>query len=52
VDDSILPNGHPDDMIDAYSKQVKYQEPLLLFRQEDGTLRNVSSPAGPAFSRS
>src|SRR5713226_9422821 len=30
--DLILANGHPDDMIGRYSKQVRYQEPLLLFR--------------------
>jgi enediyne biosynthesis protein E4 len=48
--DLILANGHPDDMIDAYSMQVKYKEPLLLYRQgEDGKLRNVSDRGGPAF---
>ena len=34
--DLILANGHPDDMIDLYSHQVKYKEPLLLFHQESG----------------
>jgi hypothetical protein len=48
--DLILANGHPDDMIEKYSQQVKYKEPLLLFRQEGGKLRNVSAEAGPAFS--
>jgi hypothetical protein len=52
VVDLILANGHPDDMIDQYSQQVKYREPLLLFHQENGLLRNVSAEAGPAFSRS
>jgi hypothetical protein len=50
--DLILANGHPDDMIDMYSQQVKYKEPLLLFHQEAGKLRNVSAEAGPIFSRS
>jgi hypothetical protein len=50
--DLILANGHPDDMIDQYSPQVKYKEPLLLFHQERGTFRNVSDKAGPAFARS
>jgi hypothetical protein len=50
--DLILSNGHPDDMIEMYSPQVKYKEPLLLFHQENGKLRNVSAEAGPAFSRS
>src|SRR3989454_491309 len=38
--DLILSNGHPDDMIEMYSQQVRYKEPLLLFRQEKGLLRN------------
>jgi len=48
--DLILANGHPDDMIAEYSLQVKWKEPLLLFRQdESGKLRNVSSQGGTAF---
>jgi hypothetical protein len=39
-------------MIESYSPAVKYQEPLLLFHQEGGKLRNVSNEAGPAFGRS
>ena len=49
--DLILANGHPDDMIDQYSKQVHYREPLLLFHQEGGKLHDISAVAGPAFSR-
>jgi enediyne biosynthesis protein E4 len=49
--DLILANGHPDDMIESYSQQVKYREPLLLFHQENGRLRNVSAEAGPAFTK-
>jgi hypothetical protein len=52
VVDLILANGHPDDMIENYSPAVKYREPLLLFHQENGKLRNVSGGAGPAFARS
>jgi hypothetical protein len=48
--DLILANGHPDDMIDQYSQQVRYREPLLLFHQENGLLRNVSADAGSAFA--
>ncbi len=48
--DLILANGHPDDMIDNYSQQVHYREPLLLFHQgADGKLTNVSAQGGPAF---
>jgi hypothetical protein len=50
--DLILANGHPDDMIDSYSQQVRYKEPLLLFHQgRDGKLVNVSADAGPAFQK-
>jgi hypothetical protein len=49
--DLLLANGHPDDMVEMYSSQVKYREPLLLFHQEGGTLRNVSQQAGPAFQK-
>ncbi|MES1258721.1 MAG: CRTAC1 family protein [Acidobacteriota bacterium] len=50
--DLILANGHPDDMIENYSAQVKYAEPILLFHQENGKLRDVSAEAGPAFGKS
>ena len=41
--DLLLANGHPDDMIEHYSTQVKYKEPLLLFRNDGGKLRDVST---------
>src|SRR6266536_39602 len=50
--DLLLANGHPDDMIENYSTQVKYKEPLLLFHNDSGKLRDVSKGAGPAFERS
>jgi hypothetical protein len=51
--DLFLANGHPDDMIDHYSTQVHYREPLLLFHLgEDGKLHDVSDAAGPAFKKS
>jgi enediyne biosynthesis protein E4 len=50
--DLLLANGHPDDMIDNYSLQVHYKEPLLLFHKEaDGKLHDVSKDAGPVFHR-
>jgi len=49
--DLFLANGHPDDMIDLYSQQVKYKEPLLLFRHDGKKLTNVSAQAGPAFHK-
>jgi hypothetical protein len=50
--DLFLANGHPDDMIEGYSQTIRYREPLLLFRQEKGTLRNISAEAGPVFQKS
>jgi hypothetical protein len=50
--DLLLANGHPDDMIEHYSTHVKYKEPLLLFKNDNGQLRDVSAGAGPVFARS
>ena len=49
--DLLLVNGHPDDMVDRYVPNVSYKEPMLLFRQEGGQLKNVSAEAGPAFQK-
>ena len=49
--DLFLANGHPDDMVESYSTQVKYREPLLLFHNDGRRLVNVSPSAGPVFSR-
>ncbi len=49
--DLLLSNGHPDDMIEMYSQQVKYKEPLLLFQNQNGTLKNISAVAGPVFDK-
>jgi hypothetical protein len=50
--DLFMANGHPDDMIDSYSMQVKYREPLLLFHHgEDHKLHDVSDRAGPVFQK-
>jgi enediyne biosynthesis protein E4 len=49
--DLFLANGHPDDMIEQYSGQVKYAEPLLLFHNEGSKLINVSDKSGPVFKK-
>ena len=50
--DLFLANGHPDDMIEQYSQQVKYKEPLLLFQNNrQGKLQNVSAASGPCSRR-
>ncbi len=49
--DLILANGHPDDMVEKYSQQVRYKEPLLLFHNDGGKLADVSTKAGPVFQK-
>ena len=49
--DLFLANGHPDDMIESYSQQVRYKEPLVLFRHDGKKLQNVSAQAGPVFTK-
>jgi hypothetical protein len=49
--DLMLANGHPDDMVGERSLQVSYKEPLLLFHQQGGKLRDVSATAGPVFQQ-
>jgi hypothetical protein len=49
--DLFLANGHPDDMVDSYGGQVRYKEPLLLFRHDGTRLRDVSAEAGPVFAQ-
>jgi hypothetical protein len=50
-EDLLLANGHPDDMVELQRARVRYREPLLLFRNDDGVLRDVSASSGPLFSR-
>src|SRR6185436_7017518 len=49
--DLLLANGHPDDTIALRAPEVKYQEPLLLFRHDGRRLRNIGQQAGPVFSK-
>jgi enediyne biosynthesis protein E4 len=49
--DLLLANGHPDDMVESTAKQVKYKEPLLLFRNDGSRLNDISANAGPAFRK-
>ena len=49
--DLFLANGHPDDMIESYSKQVGYKEPLVVFHHDGKKLSNVSAEAGPVFKK-
>jgi hypothetical protein len=49
--DIFLDNGNPDDLIESLHPGVKYQEPLLLFRNTSKGLQNVSEQSGPVFSK-
>jgi hypothetical protein len=49
--DLLLANGHPDDMVDQYSTNVTWAEPLLLFHNDGMKWTNVSALAGAAFQR-
>jgi hypothetical protein len=49
--DLFLANGHPDDKVDQYAKEVTYKEKLLLFRNENGVFRNVSTRSGLVFDQ-
>ncbi len=49
--DLFLANGHPDDKIEERFTQVKYKEPLLLFRNSGNGFVNVSEQGGPVFGK-
>jgi hypothetical protein len=49
--DLFLANGNPDDLIESLHSQVKYQEPLMLFRNTGKGFQNVSEQSGPVFSK-
>jgi hypothetical protein len=48
--DLFIVNGHPDDKIEVHSNHVKYEEPMLLFRNTGKRLENVSEFAGQALN--
>jgi hypothetical protein len=50
--DLFLANGFPDDLVENFSGQVKYREPLLLFHNTGGKCADVSRESGPVFSKS
>jgi hypothetical protein len=49
--DLLLANGHPDDRIEERFSQIKYEEPMLLFRNDGKGFENVSAQSGEIFSR-
>ncbi len=49
--DLITCNGHPDTVVQKRFPQVKYAEPMLLFRNSGGKWSDVSSQRGPVFAK-
>jgi enediyne biosynthesis protein E4 len=49
--DLFLANGNPDDLIESLHRQVKYQEPLMLFHNTGKDFQNVSAQSGPVFAK-
>ena len=53
--DLFLANGHPDDRVETRTDEVKYAEPLLLFRNRgigsEHRFENVSELGGPIFDQ-
>ena len=50
--DLMIANGFPDDLVEESSHQVTYKEPLLLFRNDGTSFKDVSAQSGPVFSNS
>jgi enediyne biosynthesis protein E4 len=50
--DLMIANGFPDDLVEESSHQVTYKEPLLLFRSDGTSFKDVSAQSGPVFSKS
>ena len=50
--DLILSNGHPDDAVETRNAGIGYRQPILLMHNVAGAkMENVSSEAGPAFTK-
>jgi hypothetical protein len=49
--DLLLSNSHPDDTIDKRVADVKYREPMLLFRNTGHGFTDASLRSGPVFSK-
>ncbi len=48
--DLLMCNGHPDDKVEERLPNVKYREPMLLFRNTGRGFQNISDQSGPIFS--
>jgi hypothetical protein len=50
--DLMIANGFPDDLVEEFSHQVTYKEPLLLFQKQGKIFKNVSQESGSVFAKS
>jgi enediyne biosynthesis protein E4 len=49
--DLIIANGHPDLATQHNHPELRYLQPMLLFEQKNGSWKNASALAGPAFAQ-
>lgn len=49
--DLLIANGYPDTMVEKRVQDVRYEEPMLLFRHSGDKWENVSAQSGPVFSK-
>lgn len=49
--DLIQANGFPDDLVEEFSSQVTYEEPLLLFHNEGKAFKDISAESGTVFQK-
>lgn len=49
--DLLIANGHPDTTVDKRIQDVRYSEPMRLFRHSGDKWENVSAQSGPIFSK-
>ncbi|HMI50837.1 MAG TPA: CRTAC1 family protein [Candidatus Saccharimonadales bacterium] len=49
--DLLLCNGHPDLMVEKRMRDVKYEEPMLLFRNDGKGFKDVSAGSGAIFAK-
>jgi hypothetical protein len=49
--DLLLCNGHPDPSVEERFPELKYEEPMLLFRNEGKTFKNISAESGAVFAK-
>jgi len=49
--DLVLCNGHPDPMINRHQPETKYEQRMMLLKNNGRSWKDVSSDAGPVFAR-